>query len=144
MDSMRILDQHIDRSMWPIEPAEAAKYQFIWTTTAPRSHRAEAADCCSRRRRPREDDECTLTSASTESREGNKKGAATAQNGSGLLQACWRSVKAPRKQMKRLLSTKEKAAAGEKTQKHDGERRWSETTLVESPSCPAERKEAEK
>lgn len=103
--------------MWPIEPAEAAKYQFIWTTTTPRSHRTEV-DCS--RRRPREDDECTLTSTSTESRKVNRKGGATAQNGSGLLQACWRSVKTPRKQMKKLLATKDKVAAGEKTQKQDG------------------------
>lgn len=142
---MRLLDQHIDRSMWPIEPAEAAKYQFIWTTTAaPRSHRTEPADYCSGRRRPREDDECTLTSTCTESRKGNEQGSAATQNGRGLLQVCWRSVKAPRKQIKKLLSTKEKAATGERTIQQNGERRWSETTLVESPTCPEQRKEAEK
>ncbi|OAQ95987.1 hypothetical protein LLEC1_01657 [Akanthomyces lecanii] len=136
MDTMRVLDQHIDRSLWPIEAAEAAKYQFIWTATTPRSHRNEADRS---RRRPSEH---RLTSVLSEPR-AYQKGGAVARNGSGLLQACWRSVKAPRKQTKKLL-TKDKIAAGDKPQWQDGERRWSETTLVEKPSSLEERKGAEK
>ncbi len=51
---MRLLDQHIDRSLWPIDPAEAAQYQFIWDLSPPhlrKGHAKASADSSQRKSR---------------------------------------------------------------------------------------------
>ncbi|KAJ6788149.1 hypothetical protein PWT90_03250 [Aphanocladium album] len=151
MDRMRVLDQHIDRSLLPIEPTEAAKYQFIWDfSPRPKTCRSETA-VAALGRRPREDDERTLTSVMTETRRGHYKKDLEAESGSrggggggGLLSLMLRSVKGPRKQMKRLLQTREKTPAVPTEKPHDGLRRSSEATLVERLSGKEEKKEKKK
>ncbi|EGX89584.1 hypothetical protein CCM_07836 [Cordyceps militaris CM01] len=138
MDTIRILDQQIDRSLWPIEPTEAAQYHFIWT--APKKRRAGDSG----RRRPREDDERTIASAaSAESDARNQKGSAT-ERGTGLLRVVRRSViEGPRRRMQKLLGKGHKATAAPSTMQEQecaGQRRWSEVTLVECGSRQEERK----
>ncbi|OAA72416.1 hypothetical protein ISF_01489 [Cordyceps fumosorosea ARSEF 2679] len=135
MDTMRILDQHIDRSLLTLPPAEAGQCQFIWTN-APRP------------RRSREEDEHTLASPSTTATEYKKNRKttmpATAESDAGgllgmLQQACRRSVRVPRKQMRKILTRTQDNRQQPHGQGHDGVRRWSVATLVESESYYEER-----
>lgn len=149
MDGMRVLDQHIDRSLLRIEPTEAAQYQFIWSSARPRTCPSDTTATVVRR--PREDDERTLTSVDTESRR-SKKGVTEGGGArSGLLGMMVRGVKAPRKQMKKLLQQQKGTTEKGKTEEgkaeegdDDSQRRSSEATLVERLGRQEEKKEPQK
>lgn len=154
LQTVRVLDQQIDRSLLPIDATEKAKYQFIWDMSS-RPRRRTEADADAARRQPRDDDERTLTSVATDCRE--KKSTSSASIGESLhtnsslldrmQQACLRSVKAPRKQMKKFLSKDRKPSeqSGNSAQlESSGERRSSEATLVERLSRKMERQKSEK
>ncbi|KAM3428702.1 hypothetical protein NHJ13734_008487 [Beauveria thailandica] len=148
MDGMRLLDQHIDRSLWPIDPAEAATYYFIWDLSPRGAETNQATEGCASERWLREDDECTIISVSLSQKKLEKEDGA---GGGGLLgmvrRVCRRG--GGKRMQKGLLSND--LMAKEMREKHQHQhqhqqreqnegRRWSEATLVERRRSLGERK----
>ncbi|KAM3509342.1 hypothetical protein MY10362_000677 [Beauveria mimosiformis] len=153
MDGMRLLDQHIDRSLWPIDPAEAATYYFIWDLSPRGAETNCAKEGCASGRWPREDDECTIISVSLSRKKLEKEGGdgvCGGGGGGGLLgmvrRVCRRG--GGKRMQKGLMSNdlmaeemREKQHQHQHQQKEqNGGRRWSEATLVERRRSLGERK----
>ncbi|KAM3439659.1 hypothetical protein MY4824_002651 [Beauveria thailandica] len=149
MDGMRLLDQHIDRSLWPIDPAEAATYYFIWDLSPRGAEMNQATEGRASERWLREDDACTITSVSLSRKKLEKEGGDGAGGAGGLLgmvrRACRRG--GGKRMQKGLMSND--LMAKEMREKHQHQhqqkeqnegRRWSEATLVERRRSLEERK----
>lgn len=102
LQTSRLLDEQMDRSQMRIEPAEAAKYQFIWDFSSTSRLRKSTTETNINTQQPREDDERTLTSVCRGSRR-EKKGIQTGGQKERLLdrsintmqQVYFRSIRAP-------------------------------------------------
>ncbi|KAH8710503.1 hypothetical protein HC256_007341 [Beauveria bassiana] len=155
MDGMRLLDQHIDRSLWPIDPAEAATYYFIWDLSPRGVETKRAKENCASGRWPREDDECTILSVSLSRQKLEKEGRDGAYSGGGGggggLRGMVRRVcrRGGLKCMQKRLVDNDPMAGEMREKQHqyqhqqkeqNGGRRWSDATLVERRRSLGERK----
>ncbi|KAM3508910.1 hypothetical protein MY11210_006553 [Beauveria gryllotalpidicola] len=140
MDGMRLLDQHIDRSLWPIDPAQAATYYFIWDLSPRGAETDRAKEGCTSGRRFREDDERTIISVSLLRKRLEKEDGGGGGGGGGLLGMVRRVCRrGGGKRMQKGLVSKNMMADEMWEKQHqqkeqNGGKRWSEATLVERRS----------
>ncbi|KAJ2959497.1 hypothetical protein NQ176_g11114 [Zarea fungicola] len=152
LGNLRILDQQVDKSLWAIEPTEAAKYQFIWDKTFPGSSRIALGAASTPFRRRRDVDEHTLASIVTELPRDKKGSSPTESRGNGRLLgrslSRMQQVLTPRKHRRRLSQQEKTEYITEDeystSQEYDASRRYSESTLVGRLSCEEERQQPER